>query len=244
MLFFDEIEKTERRPNIFFLSFWVQYLTVLLALDLKTACEDGGVLMWFRRRWLWRQFDTISGHGWNRERTQLTKRSTPHNRLHWITQRSEVSSEENCQREQTIGSYRELTKRSTPNNCFHCNLSRPHCQLAVRTLHWSDVDNTQTLQAILSKRPRPYNRLHPSPVIRSKGVPWCSMNDFHAFKYHCWPSWTRHQLPLFSLGRMCKTSKTKNMQTETKTKAKSPKPKSISPWDQKSKCWLKYLSSG
>ena len=27
-----------------FFSFWVQYLTVLLALDLKTACEDGGVL--------------------------------------------------------------------------------------------------------------------------------------------------------------------------------------------------------
>ena len=135
-------------------------------------------------------------------------------------------------REQTIGSYRKLTKRSTPNNCFHCNLSRPHCQFAVRTLHWSDVDNTQTLQAILSKRSRPYNRLHPSPVIRSKGVPWCSMNDFHAFKYHCWPSWTRHQLPLFSLGRMCKTSKTKNMQTETKTKAKSPKPKSTSLWGE------------
>ena len=154
MLFFifNEIEKTEKDLIcfLFFFSFWVQNLTVLLALDLKTACEDGGVLMWFRRRWLWRQFDTISGHGWNRERTQLTKRSTPHNRLHWITQRREDSSEENCKREQTIGSCRKLTKRSTPNNCFHCNLSRPHCQLAVRTLHWSDVDNTETLQAILT----------------------------------------------------------------------------------------------
>ena len=88
-------------------------------------------------------------------------------------------------REQTVGSYRELTKRSTPNYCFHSNLRRPHCLLFVLC---TDVDNTQTLQAILSKRPRPYNRLHPSPVIRSKGVPWCSMNDFHTFKYHCWPS--------------------------------------------------------
>ena len=240
-LIFNEIEKPKKDLIYFlFFSFWVQYLTVLLALDLKTACEDGGVLLWFRRRWLWRQFDTISGHGWNRERTQLTKRSTPHNRLHWIAQRSEDSSEENCQREQTIGSYRKLTKRSTPNYCFHSNLRRPHCLLFVLC---TDADNTHnTLQAILSKRSRPYNRLHPSPVIRSKGVPWCSMNDFHAFKYHCWPSWTQHQLPLFSLGRMCKTSKTKNTQTETKTKAKSPKPKSTSFWGQKSKCWSKYLS--
>ena len=150
------LRKLKKRPKIFSIfSFWVQYLTVLLALDLKTACEDGGVLMWFRRRWLWRQFDTISGHGWNRERTQLTKRSTPHNRLHWITQRREDSSEENCKRELTIGSCRKLTKRTTPNNCFHCNLSRPHCQLAVRTLQWSDVDNTETLQAILTKRSTP-----------------------------------------------------------------------------------------
>ena len=47
MLFFifNEIEKTEKDLIYFlFFSFWVQYLTVLLALDLKTACEDGGVL--------------------------------------------------------------------------------------------------------------------------------------------------------------------------------------------------------
>ena len=63
-LIFNEIEKPKKDLIYFlFFSFWVQYLTVLLALDLKTACEDGGVLVWFRRRWLWRQFDTISGHG-------------------------------------------------------------------------------------------------------------------------------------------------------------------------------------
>ena len=63
-LIFNEIEKLKKDLIYFpFFSFWAQYLTVLLALDLKTACEDGGVLMWFRRRWLWRQFDTISGHG-------------------------------------------------------------------------------------------------------------------------------------------------------------------------------------
>ena len=44
-LIFNEIEKPKKDLIYFlFFSFWVQYLTVLLALDLKTACEDGGVL--------------------------------------------------------------------------------------------------------------------------------------------------------------------------------------------------------
>ena len=53
--------------TIYEISVWWRKIMQILTLgsrapDSETACEDGGVLVWFRERWLRRQFDTISGH--------------------------------------------------------------------------------------------------------------------------------------------------------------------------------------